>query len=185
MEGRTAITINASPDAVYAAWRDFEQLPRFMYHLESVSTTGDRRSHWVAKAPAGRTVEWDAEITDDEPGRLIAWRSLEGASVQNSGSVRFVPAPAGQGTEVYVEVRYSPPGGPLGSIVAKLFGEEPNQQVSDDLRRFKQIVETGEIARSDGSPLGSRAQNQLHQQDANPPRPDEVPAGAAGEGVRV
>ena len=185
MEGRTAITINASPDAVYAAWRDFEQLPRFMYHLESVTTTDERRSHWVAKAPVGTTVEWDAEITDDVPGERIAWRSLEGASVENSGSIRFAPAPGGQGTEVYVEVNYSPPGGKLGSAVAKLFGEEPNQQITDDLRRFKQIVETGEIARSDGSPLGSRTQNQLHQQDANPPEAGNVPADAASEGVRV
>lgn len=185
MEGRTAITINASPDAVYAAWRNLEQLPRFMYHLKSVTTTDDRRSHWVAKAPAGTTVEWDAEITDDVPGERIAWRSTGDASVESSGSVRFAAAPGGQGTEVYVEVSYSPPGGILGSAVAKLFGEEPNQQISDDLRRFKQIVETGEIARSDGSPLGSRTQNQLDQQDANPPEPGDVPADAAAGGVRV
>lgn len=168
MEGRTAITINRSPDEVYAEWRDFERLPTFMYHLESVRTTDDRRSHWVAKGPAGMTVEWDAEITEDVPGSRIAWRSLDGASVKNSGSVRFRPAPKGEGTEVYVEVEYSPPGGALGSVVAKLFGEEPNQQIADDLRRFKQFVETGEIARSDGSPLGTRNRNQVDQHDAHP-----------------
>jgi uncharacterized membrane protein len=145
-----------------------------MYHVESVSTTGDRRSHWVAKGPAGTTVEWDAEVVDDLPGQRIAWRSVEGASVESSGSVRFRPAPADQGTEVYVELQYSPPAGALGAVVAKLFGEEPGQQVGDDLRRFKQIVETGEVVRSDGSPLGSRTQNQTRQQDAHPGDGDEV-----------
>ena len=168
MEARTAITINKSPDEVYAQWRDFERLPTFMYHLKSVETIDGTRSHWVARAPAGTSVEWDAEITEDVPGDRIAWRSIEGASVDNSGSVGFRRAPGGRGTEVYVEVRYSPPGGALGSMVAKVFGEEPNQQLSDDLRRFKQIVETGEIARSDGSPLGTRTQNQVDQRDAYP-----------------
>lgn len=168
MEGRTAITINASPEDLYTRWHDFESLPTFMYHLESVQTTGDGRSHWVAKAPAGTTVEWDAEITEDVPGQSIAWRSIEGATVENSGSVRFQPAPGGRGTEVYVEVQYSPPGGAIGSVVAKLFGEEPNQQISDDLRRFKQIIETGEIARSDGAPLGTGTRNIAHQEDAHP-----------------
>jgi uncharacterized membrane protein len=168
MEGRTAITVNASPEDLYARWHDFESLPTFMYHLESVRSAGEGRSHWVAKAPAGTTVEWDAEVTEDVPGKTIAWRSVDGASVENSGSVRFEPAPGGRGTEIHVVVRYSPPGGALGSIVAKLFGEEPNQQISDDLRRFKQIVETGEIARSDGSPLGTRTRNVAHQEDAHP-----------------
>lgn len=168
MKGRSVITVNAPPAAVYAQWRDFERLPTFMYHLESVRDTGGGRSHWVAKAPAGTTVEWDAELTDDIPQERIAWRSLEGASVGNSGSVQFRPAPGGRATEVHVELGYDPPGGAIGSMVAKLFGEEPNQQISDDLRRFKQLVETGEIARSDGSPLGSRTQNLVHQHDAHP-----------------
>jgi uncharacterized membrane protein len=168
VDARTAITINAPAEDLYARWRDFEGLPTFMYHLESVKTTGDGRSHWVAKAPAGATVEWDAEVTEDVPGRRIAWRSIEGASVENSGSVRFEPAPGGHGTEVYVEIEYTPPAGALGALVAKVFGEEPNQQIGDDLRRFKQIVETGEIARSDGAPLGSRTRNTLHQEDAQP-----------------
>lgn len=174
MEARTAITINDSPVAVYRAWRDFERLPSFMYHLESVSATDDGRSHWVAKGPAGTKVEWDAEITDDIPGERITWRSLEGSAVGNTGSVRFLSAPGDQGTEVHLELRYSPPGGALGSVVARLFGEEPNQQVSDDLRRFKQLVETGEIARSDGSPLGSRNRNQVHQHDGQPKHDDQA-----------
>jgi len=169
VEGRSVITINKAPDEVYAHWRDFERLPTFMFHLESVKTIGEGRSHWVAKGPAGTTVEWDAEVTDDVPGDRIAWQSVPGTKLDNSGSVRFRPAPGGQGTEVQVELRYSPPGGTLGAAVAKLFGEEPNQQVSDDLRRFKQMVETGEIARSDASPAGAHTQNQVHQHDANPP----------------
>jgi uncharacterized membrane protein len=180
VEGRTAITINASPEAVYAAWREFERLASFMYHLKSVSTTSDGRSHWVARGPAGTSVEWDAEITDDIPAERIAWRSLDGASVDNAGSVQFRPAPGDQGTEVHLALRYSLPGGALSSAVAKLFGEEPTQQISDDLRRFKQIVETGEIARSDGSPLGSRTKNLMHQHDAHPLTDDEA-AGAAQE----
>jgi uncharacterized membrane protein len=175
MESRSSITVNAPPDTVYAAWRDFEGLPTFMYHLESVTDTGDGRSHWVAKGPAGTTVEWDAEIVDDVPGQRIAWRSVEGASVKNAGTVRFRPASADQGTEVYVELSYTPPAGALGAVVAKVFGEEPGQQVADDVRRFKQIVETGEVVRSDGSPLGSRTQNQVHQRDAHPPAAREVP----------
>ena len=176
MEGRSAITVNASPEEVYARWRDFERLPTFMYHLESVQVTGDRRSHWVAKAPAGRKVEWDAELVEDVPGSRIAWRSVEDASVENAGSVQFQPAPAAQGTEVRVRLQYEPPGGAVGKIVAKLFGEEPNQQLADDLRRFKQLVETGEIARSDASPAGTRTLNQADQGDAHP-LPDDAVSG--------
>src|SRR3954447_16474280 len=142
MEARSAATINGSPEALYEAWRDVSRLPEFMDHLEAVTSTGDRRSHWVAKGPAGMTVEWDAEITEEEPGRRIAWRSVEGADVDNSGVVEFRPAPGDRGTEIHVTLEYSPPGGALGSVVAKLFGEEPAQQVSDGLRRFKQLMET-------------------------------------------
>src|SRR5207237_3055072 len=122
---------------VYDFWRNFGNLPRFMDHLESVQVTGDRRSHWKAKAPAGTTVEWDAETTENRPNELIAWRSVEGADVTNAGVVRFVAAPGGRGTEIHVDLRYEPPAGKLGKLVAKLFGEEPSQQVEGDLRRFK------------------------------------------------
>ena len=103
------ITINKSPDEVYAFWRNFENLPRFMAHLEAVHTFGDRNSHWIAKGPGGTTAEWDAEVVDDIPGRMIAWRSLEGAEVDNSGCVRFERATGGRGTVVNVELRYNPP----------------------------------------------------------------------------
>lgn len=171
MRARTAITINRPVDDVYRYWRDFKNLPGFMAHLESVEVTGDRQSHWVADAPAGRSVQWDAEITDDTPGERVAWRSLDGADVANSGSVEFAPAPRGQGTEVTVEIEYEPPGGKLGAAVAKLFGEEPLQQVKDDLRRCKQVLETGEVLRSDGTPDGTKSLRQLEQRPAQPLAP--------------
>ena len=145
------VSINRSPEEVYQFWRNFENLPRFMNHLEAVHTMDDRRSHWIAKAPAGRTVEWDAEIVADQPNSLISWRSLEGADVDNSGSVRFERATGGRGAVVRVELEYTPPAGALGSAIAKLFWEEPGQQLDDDLRALKQVMETGEIVRSDAS----------------------------------
>ena len=146
-----AITINASPEEAYAFWRNLENLPRFMAHLESVRMMDQRRSYWKARAPLGATVAWAAEITEDRPNELIAWRSLEGADVPNSGQVRFVPAPVGRGVEVHVELTYEPPGGIIGATVAKLFGEEPSQQVDGDLRRLKQVLEVGEVVHSDSS----------------------------------
>lgn len=151
MVAEKTITINRSPEELYKFWRNFENLPRFMSHLESVQVTGDKRSHWKAKAPLGTTVEWDAEITEDRPNELIAWRSLEGADVDNSGSVRFDRAPGGRGTEVRVEIEYTPPAGALGAGIAKLFGEAPEQQIKGDLYRFKQVMETGEVIHSDAS----------------------------------
>jgi uncharacterized membrane protein len=145
-----SITIGLSPDEVYRFWRDLENLPRFMAHLESV-TVENGTSTWRAKAPAGVTVEWQAEVVLDRPGQAIGWRSLEGTSVPNRGVVRFEVAPGGRGTEVHVELKYDPPGGALGATFAKLFGEEPAQQISGDLRRLKQVLETGELVRSDSS----------------------------------
>ncbi len=145
------VTILRPVDEVYAFWRDFENLPRFMRHLESVHVLDERRSHWVTRAPAGRTVEWDAEIVEDRPNELISWRSLDGSDVDNAGTVRFRRAPGDRGTEVLVELRYDPPAGKLGAMVAKLFREEPGQQVEEDLRRFKQVMETGDIVVSDAT----------------------------------
>jgi uncharacterized membrane protein len=149
-----AVTINRSPEELYRFWRDFQNLPRFMKHLESVRATGDRRSHWAMKAPAGRTVEWDAEITEDRPNELIAWRSLEGSDVDSVGSVRFERAPGGRGAIVKVEVRYSPPAGRVGATLAKLLGEGHEWRIKNDLRRFKQIMEAGEIITTEGQPAG-------------------------------
>jgi len=149
-----SVVINRSPEELYRFWRDFQNLPRFMKHLESVEQTDERRSHWVAKAPAGATVEWDAEIVTDQPNEVIAWRSLEGADVENAGSVRFESLPAGRGTLVKVQLQYFPPAGAIGASLAKLFGEEPEWQIKDDLRRFKQVIEAGEIITTEGQSAG-------------------------------
>jgi uncharacterized membrane protein len=151
-----SITVNRSPIECYRFWHDFENFPRFMKHIESVRPLSDIRWHWKATGPAGLSVVWDAEITEDQPGELLAWRSVEGSDVDNSGRVIFEPAPGDRGTIVRVEMHYSPPGGKAGALIAKLFGEEPNQQIADDLRRFKQLIETGEIPTTVGQPSGRR-----------------------------
>ncbi|HEY9622550.1 MAG TPA: SRPBCC family protein [Crinalium sp.] len=144
------VTINKSAEELYNYWHNFTNLPTFMKHLKSVTVLDERRSHWVATAPIGQSVEWDAEIIKDEPNHLIAWASVEGADIDNSGFVRFQPAPADRGTEVKVVMEYAPPGGALTAAVAKLFGEEPEQQIGDELSRFKQLMEAGEIATTEG-----------------------------------
>ena len=146
-----SLVINRSPEELYQFWRNFENLPRIMEYLQSVHVLDDKRSHWVTKGPAGTTVEWDAEIINDEPNALIAWRSVGNATVDNAGSVRFVPGPEGRGTEVRVVLDYIPPAGQLGAVVAKLFGRDPAAQVREDLRRFKQVMETGDVASAQGT----------------------------------
>lgn len=151
-----SVTIsNKSPEELYNFWHNFENLPRFMKHLKHVRVIDQTRSHWIATAPMGASIEWDAQIINDQPNRLIAWASVEGADVDNSGFVRFQSAPAGRGTEVKVVLEYNPPGGALAATFAKLFGEEPKQQIGDDLRRFKMLMEAGEIATTEGQPKGS------------------------------
>jgi uncharacterized membrane protein len=167
------IIVNRSPEEVYRFWRDLANLPTFMKHLESVQVTGDNRSHWKATGPGGKTVEWDAEIVEDQPNTRIAWRSLEGSDIDNSGSVQFERAPGGRGTLVRVELRYTPPGGVVSATLAKLFGEEPGQQVDDDLRAFKQVLETGEVVKSDAS-----IHRGMHV--AQPPSREESLAASAG-----
>jgi uncharacterized membrane protein len=144
-----SVTIDRPASELYSFWRNFENLPKFMNHLESVSSIGGERTHWVAKAPAGTTVEWDAEVYNEKPNELIAWRTLEGSQVSSAGSVRFEEAPNG-GTVVRVSMKYDPPGGKLGSLVARLFGENPEQQIEEDLGRFKQLMETGAASSSTG-----------------------------------
>lgn len=164
-----SVTVNRPAEELYRFWRDLENLPRVMPHLESVEARGGVTSHWVASGPLGSKVEWDAEIVDDRPNELVAWRSVEGSDVHTAGSVRFEPAPGDRGTEVVVEIDYEVPGGPIGSVVAMLSGEEPKQQVSDALRRFKQVMETGEPIRSAGTANGRK----LMQRPAQPPTAEE------------
>ncbi|MEZ2239489.1 MULTISPECIES: SRPBCC family protein [unclassified Microcoleus] len=150
------VTINKPADELYRFWRDFENLPRFMKHLKYVKVIDESRSHWIASAPMGHSLEWDAEIVREEENRLIAWASVAGAEVENSGFVRFQPGPEGRGTEVKVVLEYNPPGGAITATVAKLFGEAPQQQIADDLGRFKQFMETGEIATTEGQSSGRK-----------------------------
>ena len=139
-----SVTINKPVEELFRFWHNFENLPSFLRHLESVRAIGGhsgRRSHWAARLPAGMKVEWDAEIINEAPNELIAWRSLEGAQIPNAGSVRFERIPNGEGAEVKVTLEYSPPAGKIGSLVAKFFGEDPERRVAEDLRRFKQLME--------------------------------------------
>jgi len=138
------LTISKPPEELYRFWRNFENLPRFMHHVESVQVKDDTHSHWKVKGPAGKSVEWDAVIINDIANELIAWKSTD-AEIANAGSVRFRSAPGGRGTDVTINLEYDPPAGKVGMLVAKVFGEEPTQQVLDDLRRFKEVIEAGEI----------------------------------------
>lgn len=141
-----SVTINQPIELLYRFWRNLENLPQFMRHLVSVEKVTDTISHWRAKGPAGSVVEWDAEIFNEIPNKLIAWRSLEGADVVSAGSVNFDAEPGGRGTRVTVHLQYSPPGGKVGAAIAKVLGADAETEIRDDLRRFKQLVETGNVA---------------------------------------
>ena len=167
----TSCIVNREPEEVYTFWRNFQNFPRFMRHIESVEDLGDGRYHWVATGPAGMSVEWDAMIVADDPGKVITWRSLENSDVDNAGAVRFERAPGGRGTIVKVNLEYNPIGGVLGAAVARLFGEEPNQQLDDDLRRFKQVMEVGEVVVSDATLFGT---GYFEQRPARPASPEEL-----------
>ena len=147
-----SVTINRPIADVYRFWRNFENLPRFMRHLESVAVREEGISHWVAKGPAGATVTWDARIINEIENKVIGWQSLTGSTIATAGSVNFDET--AHGTRVRVHLQYNPPGGRLGAAVAWMFGEEPNGQVREDLRRFKALLETGEIPTTHGQPSG-------------------------------
>ncbi len=151
-----SVTVQKPIVDVYQYWRDFENLPRLMTHLIDVDTTTDNQSHWVARGPLGIRVEWDAKIIADKSNKLISWQSLDGADVDTAGSVHFTELPFNRGTEVRVELKYDPPAGKLGTAVAWLFGKSPDAQIRADMRRFKQIMEAGEIPTTEGQPHGKR-----------------------------
>lgn len=154
IRARASATIDKPRNEVFGFWRDLENLPRFLRHVESVTRTGDKRTHWVARGLANSKIEWDAEVINEAENELIAWKSLPGAAVPNAGTVRFKDAPGMRGTEVHVDLRYSTPAGVLGAQVARLFGREPEQQIEADLGRLKQYLESGEIATTKGQPMG-------------------------------
>jgi len=143
-----SVTIEKPRAELYAFWRDFGNLPRFMEHLVSVTTAANGRSHWVARAPAGQTVAWDAVLVNDVPDAIIAWKSVGHPDVANAGAVNFSDAPGGRGTIVKVSLDYEPPAGRVGALVTRLFGENPDRQVREDLRKFKQLMETGAVTTS-------------------------------------
>jgi uncharacterized membrane protein len=145
------VTVNRSPEEVYRFWRQLDNLPRFMANVDEVRVLDGRRSHWKVRGLGGKSFAWDAEIVDDRPNESLAWCTLAGADVASAGLVRFLRAPGGRGTEVLLEMQYDPPGGALGAAMAKVFGREPGQQVEADMRRFKQVMETGEVVVSDAS----------------------------------
>jgi uncharacterized membrane protein len=168
-----ATTVLKPADEVYDYWHRWENFSTFMAHVEEVRTSGPRASHWVVRAPLG-TVEWDAETTQDVRGEIIGWRSTDSAQIPNEGEVRFRAAPGGRGTEVHVRIRYQMPAGRIGAAVARLLGEHPSQQLDDDLRRLKQVLETGEVVRSDGAPGGKRARREFPQHAAAPLTREEL-----------
>lgn len=149
-----SVTINRPIEELYRFWRNLENLPQFMRHLESVEKVTDTISHWRARGPAGKIVEWDAEIHNEVPNQVIGWRSLEGSDVVSAGAVNFDTAAAGRGTRVTVHMQYSPPGGKVGAAVARLFGRDAETEIREDLRRFKQLVEAGEVPATSGQPRG-------------------------------
>ncbi|MBE9211049.1 SRPBCC family protein [Nostoc sp. LEGE 06077] len=155
------LTINKPVEELYRFWRNFDNLPRFIKHLKEVRVYDEKRSHWISKGFLNESVEWDVVITEDRENELIAWTSVEGAAIETSGRVHFKPAPGNRGTEVKTIREFTPPGGAIGAAlakpiadIAKLFGEEPEQQIGDDLRRFKMMMEAGEIATTEGQPRG-------------------------------
>jgi uncharacterized membrane protein len=152
-----SVRIRTTPDRVYRYWRNFENLPRFMHHLETVEVRDDKRSHWIAKGPAGSNVDWEAEIINEIPNELIGWRSIDGSQVDNAGSVHFNAVPGG-GTEVKVILRYDPPAGKLGATVSRLLGEDPAKNVEEDLNRLKTLLETGTPTANAGATTGSGLQ---------------------------
>jgi uncharacterized membrane protein len=153
----TSIATAKTPQECYRFWRDLKNLPRFMENVQSVQALDEQRFHWVAQGPAEATMEWDCEITEDRPGSALAWRTLDGAQIPNAGSVIFEPSPHGRGTIVRLSIHYSPVGGRLNASLARLLRQDPQTQVREDLRRFKQLLETGEIATTHGQPTGRRS----------------------------
>jgi uncharacterized membrane protein len=168
------VTVNRPRTEVYAFWRNLENLPQFMTHLKSVENLDGKRSHWVARAPAGVTIEWQAEIIGEQEDTFLGWRSLPGSDVDNLGMVYFRDAPGGRGTEVKVVMGYTPPGGVAGLAIARLLNEVTAQKVKEDLRNFKQMMEAGEVPTNDGQSRGSqKAQEPARSRPAHQPRRDD------------
>ena len=168
---RASVLINCSPEEAYRRYRKLEDLPTFMHHLKSVTKTGDSQYRWIAFGPLGVPIQWDAEVVDDRPNEFISWRSLPGSELTAAGSVRFEKALAGRGTVVTSITHFDHPAGKLGHAIAKLFGKDPSFLIQQDLRRFKALIETGEIATTEGQTHGPRSLKGLAAKLADPDRP--------------
>lgn len=151
------IIVNRTPRECYDYWRDLRNVANFTRRLERVVPLDERRSRWIMKVPGGADLEWIAEITEDRPGERLRWRSTEGSDFQHAGSVKFEAAPGGRGTFVSVVMHYHTPGGRVGAALARLLGPDPFNEIREDLRRFKQLIETGEIPTTAGQPAGPRS----------------------------
>jgi uncharacterized membrane protein len=160
-------TIRRPASELYAFWRSIENVTRIVKHPIAITRISDMESHWSVSAPGDRRVEWDAIIINDEPNELIAWRSRDGAEIANAGTIRFEPAPGDEGTEVRVQLEYAPPGGKIAALFAKLTGEEPAQQVAEALRRFKALMEGGEIPTIEGQSVGEPQRSKLQRKAAS------------------
>lgn len=154
---RRTMAIDAPREYVYQFWKDFSHFPEFMQHLVKVEAVDGGRWLWTARGPLGLNFSWQARLLADQENRSIAWESVEGSEIENHGIVEFTDAPGGRGTFVKIELFYRPPAGKLGAAFASLFGENPEQQVREDLRRVKQIIETGEVPTTAGQPSGRRS----------------------------
>lgn len=180
-----SITINKTPDELFNFWRNFENLPKFMNNLKSVTITDEKHSHWVAVGPGNKSIEWDSEIINEESNRLIAWRTLSNADVQHTGSVRFISVPGhSRGTHVKVTLEYLPPAGRVGAAVARLFHSTPDQEIRQDLRRLKQLLETGEISTTQGQPRGGKLAGRPRTADKSRPADLKGNAGAVKDVVQ-
>ncbi len=166
---RQSLNINRSPETCYRFWRDFGNFPNFMQHVDAVRMIDATRSHWTVRAPLGRQVEWTAELSSDVPAQQLGWRTLAGSEIEHAGIVHFAPAIGGRGTRVQIDLSYVAPLGKPGARLARLFGEEPSLQVAQDLRRFKQLIETGEIPTTAGQPAGKRSLLMQALQHDTPP----------------
>ena len=180
IEVRQCFTLNATPGELYAFWRRFSKFPLFMRHVVSVTEAGPNRSHWVVNGPAGRAVEWDAEIVEEIPDRLIRWRTIGDPDVRHGGRVEFRPATGGRGTVADVHLAFEAPGGSAGANLVGLFGEKPELQIREDLRRFKRLVETGELPTTVGQSSGRDADDRTEDEKSDSERDGtRVPVGAA------
>lgn len=157
IHAEASFTVNVSPEEAFRYWSNFENLPKFMFHLQSVKPVEEGRWQWIARGPANMPITWTAQVADQRENQWLVWRSLPDSQLPNRGSVEFRPVPGNRGTEVRVAMDYRPPAGMAGKVFARLFGKEPNQAIYEDLRHFKQLMETGEIPTTVGQPHGRRS----------------------------